>query len=400
MNKAKSYGSKPERKNSAKIVALILCLFVLLALGLSIAGNVIMFNKLKATALTEPEAENAGVIVTPQEPGEDPAPLSLSSGIATVAADDVTSVPVTVTSSNPDERITWSIAFNNPDSTWATGKTVTDYVTVTPTSDGALTATVSVSQEFQEQIIVTATSRIDTTASVSCTVDYKDRYKLAGGYSIEYTENESSFNGYETTFRAGCMSTAVGTIRDNPYRLSVDIQFESNGISDLKNFFKNQIVPQFGEIFRPPYLDNLQQSLHTYGSSNTNQLTLTSMPIYIDNEYAFPARADDSNIHIHTYRFFGYFTETKDSPYGQFKNALNSFVSGGGRERLFSLNTAINSGLDYIASNNSNVTVVNDNFYLFIGAVRIDYTVRNDQGNILVSKQEYRHLIIPKLPTA
>ena len=62
------------------------------------------------------------------------------------------------------------MSFVNPSSSWASGKTVTDYVTVTPTSDGALTANVECKQAFGEQIKVTVTSRENTNVYASCTV--------------------------------------------------------------------------------------------------------------------------------------------------------------------------------------------------------------------------------------
>ena len=58
-----------------------------------------------------------------------------------------------------NKAVDWSVSWKNASSSWATGKTVTDYVTVTPTSDGAFTASVACIKEFAEQIIVTATSR-------------------------------------------------------------------------------------------------------------------------------------------------------------------------------------------------------------------------------------------------
>ena len=71
--------------------------------------------------------------------------------------------------------VDWSVAFANTDSenTWGDNKTVTDYVTVTPTSDGALTATVECVAAFGEQIIVTCTSRNNAYVSATCTVDYQ-----------------------------------------------------------------------------------------------------------------------------------------------------------------------------------------------------------------------------------
>ena len=75
-----------------------------------------------------------------------------------------------------DPEVDWSVAWANSSSAWASGKTVTNYVTVTPTSDGALTANVECLQAFGEQVIVTATSRDNPSVEGSCTADYMQRY--------------------------------------------------------------------------------------------------------------------------------------------------------------------------------------------------------------------------------
>lgn len=67
------------------------------------------------------------------------------------------------------------VAFVNPDSEWATGKTVTDYVTVTPTSDGALTVNVECLQAFGEQIVITVVSRDNPLVTATCTIDYAQK---------------------------------------------------------------------------------------------------------------------------------------------------------------------------------------------------------------------------------
>ena len=69
----------------------------------------------------------------------------------------------------------WSVEFVNPDASWARNKTVTDYVTVTPTSDGALTATVECKQAFGEQIKVIAAVRETPSVKAECLVDYMER---------------------------------------------------------------------------------------------------------------------------------------------------------------------------------------------------------------------------------
>lgn len=71
-----------------------------------------------------------------------------------------------------NKAVDWSIAFVNASSAWASGKSVTDYVTVTPSADGALTAVVTNLGEFGEQIKVTVTSRGNPSAKAECTVDY------------------------------------------------------------------------------------------------------------------------------------------------------------------------------------------------------------------------------------
>ena len=61
----------------------------------------------------------------------------------TRAAEEGVTVNATVkpeTATN--KQVDWAVSFVNPESEWATGKTVTDYVTVTPTADGSTTATV------------------------------------------------------------------------------------------------------------------------------------------------------------------------------------------------------------------------------------------------------------------
>ncbi len=86
------------------------------------------------------------------------------------------SVTITATIEPADatnQSVDWSVAFVNADSTWASGKTVTDYITVTPTSDGSLTATVTCKQAFGEQIQIICTARDNSEISAHCDVDYR-----------------------------------------------------------------------------------------------------------------------------------------------------------------------------------------------------------------------------------
>ena len=71
-----------------------------------------------------------------------------------------------------NKNVDWEIAFKNPSASWATGKSATDYVAVTPATDGSQTATVECKAAFGEQMVVTAKSRENSEISATCAVDY------------------------------------------------------------------------------------------------------------------------------------------------------------------------------------------------------------------------------------
>ena len=76
-----------------------------------------------------------------------------------------------------NKAVDWTVTFVNATSAWANGKTATDYITAEPTTDGALTATVTCKAAFGEQIKITVTSRDNPDASASCMVDYKQQFE-------------------------------------------------------------------------------------------------------------------------------------------------------------------------------------------------------------------------------
>lgn len=97
-----------------------------------------------------------------------------------------------------NKTVDWSVSFVNPSSAWASGKTASDYVTVTPTSDGALTATVNCLKAFGEQIKITVTSRANEYAKADCILDYARRIvdtalympSMDDDYLLEFGSNE------------------------------------------------------------------------------------------------------------------------------------------------------------------------------------------------------------------
>lgn len=135
----------------------------------------------------------------------------------------------TITPSNATNKaLDWSVEFVNPESAWANGKTVTDYVTVTPTADGALTANVACLQDFGEQIKVSATSRDNPAISAECTVDYVARVTdltvelRTGGYEGTLVSSSNGdtplvipFNDTQSLYLSLVPQFSAGTMEDD-----------------------------------------------------------------------------------------------------------------------------------------------------------------------------------------
>lgn len=136
--------------------------------------------------------ETGGLVVTPDLPEgetgiEEPQNPGIRIAAARMSAEEAASAGVSELSESAysltaavtpeyadQQQFDWTVQFNNAESEWASGKTASDYVTVTPASDGAATATVSCSEEFAEPMTITCTVRgYDLTAT--CSVDYAQR---------------------------------------------------------------------------------------------------------------------------------------------------------------------------------------------------------------------------------
>lgn len=103
--------------------------------------------------------------------------ILLSAAIASADESGVTQrFTATITPADAtNQKVNWSVAFKNAGSEWANGKNISDYVTVTPTSDGSLYADVTCKAAFGEQIILTVTSRDNAEAKATATVDYRKK---------------------------------------------------------------------------------------------------------------------------------------------------------------------------------------------------------------------------------
>lgn len=158
-----------------------------------------------------------------------------------------TTKEITVTATvTPDEAanklVDWSVSFKNASSTWAKNKTVTDYVTVTPTSDGALSAKVTCKEAFGEQIILTCASRAYPDVTASCTIDFK-RSVAIGTVSLTTCWVASSTQHNDTL-----LNSVMGTSVYLPYGEKDNLKFKTGIVlgTGTVNPTNAEIISAFG----------------------------------------------------------------------------------------------------------------------------------------------------------
>ena len=163
----------------------ILTLFAFILVGVMLAGVILgWFDKKEEPPAGEEQqqTEDGGMVVGEAEGIEmrvmsaKISPANYEEYGISPMAESAQRLTATIMPANAtNQEVDWAVVWVNPSSSWASGKTVTDYVTVTPTSDGALTANVECLQAFGEQVKVTCTSRQNPEASAGSKVDYIKR---------------------------------------------------------------------------------------------------------------------------------------------------------------------------------------------------------------------------------
>ena len=206
-----------------------------------------------------------------------------------------------------NKAVDWAVSFVNPSSAWATGKTVTDYVTVTPTADGALTANVECLQAFGEQIKVTVTSRNNADATATCLVDYAERvsgYTLTlsnGGVTISSSDPEYTVTGNSSvSISKGEYTKTVGTIEENftgTYVIRGNASFAANmssiGVNATVKQVSGSVVPVGEDIFTSLYQLSPQggtpfpstNQLMDYANSHTD-IPFAEVYVHLEGEHS------------------------------------------------------------------------------------------------------------------
>lgn len=266
--------SKKQKNTGVKVVCSVLIVLLLATIGIAIPSKGFTdWSKFKKNPQVE-QPEKPG---DEQKPGTDDVVIEqieasgilLSAAIASADESGVTQrFTATITPSDAtNQKVNWSVAFKNAGSEWANGKNISDYVTVTPTSDGSLNADVTCKAAFGEQIILTVTSRDNAEAKATATVDYRKKvidceiklngsdsdvvdFSLAGtSYNITATpvmsvgtlgnEQSVSISGRRNAEWYNGVHASLKLSQDN--NLSDDFDFTSNSFTTDINFAANML---------------------------------------------------------------------------------------------------------------------------------------------------------------
>lgn len=217
------------------VCASVLCaIFVLGVILAVIFGINNLPNEMNIPNNNVEDLDNPVIVDVQNEHG-----ISLCVDDATTASDGTTSqsVNATVTPSYADATLQWNLAFKNPSSTWAKGKSVDSYMTIDVSNDTSC-CTVKCDEAFGEQIILTAISLVNPSVSASCSIDYEKRIK---DFSVEIKEKTAglvsaiSFSDDELQYTfTPILTLGVGTIDPTPtytYQFTDEFNSALTGIS-------------------------------------------------------------------------------------------------------------------------------------------------------------------------
>ena len=266
------------------------------------------------TEQTEETADNGGAIIG-ESVGSGVKVMSAkiapenyaANGVSAQAETAYTLTATVLPEKASNKAVDWAVSFVNPSSTWATGKTVTDYVTVTPTADGALTANVECLQAFGEQIKVTVTSRNNADATATCLVDYAERvsgYTLTlsnGGVTISSSDPEYTVTGNSSvSISKGEYTKTVGTVEENftgTYVIRGNASFAANmssiGVNATVKQVSGSVVPVGEDIFTSLYQLSPQggtpfpstNQLMDYANSHTD-IPFAEVYVHLEGEHS------------------------------------------------------------------------------------------------------------------
>ena len=211
---------------------------------------------------------------------------------------------------NPDtatnKQMEWSINWVDGSSGFASGKSVTDYVTVTPTSNGALTANVECKQAFGSQIKISVVSKDNSNATAQCILDYSQKVQ---NVSLKYGDMVVNLGGTtEVKFNINPNGTGPGGV--------TNLQYDKGSVYTLADNFTATIslsndISDTGQYI---YM-KLKGSTITTGTYNRNpdKELYFDYPHAISQFYITGRNSDIQFKNLSTSEIAGYFSDITEA---------------------------------------------------------------------------------------
>ena len=171
----------------------VLTLIAFIVVGIMLAGIICGWFEKKETEEEQAGAPAYSFIVGNGEGNR----MSLMSVRNSAVTGESVTITATVEPDNEAENtgVDWTATWKNAESVWASGKSVSDYVTLTPGGEdyaASKSVTLENLQPFGEQIIVKATARDDPEITATCTADYAQK---PVNFSLSFGEVSCNFGG-------------------------------------------------------------------------------------------------------------------------------------------------------------------------------------------------------------
>ena len=171
----------------------VLTLIAFIVVGIMLAGIICGWFEKKETEEEQAGAPAYSFIVGNGEGNR----MSLMSVRNSAVTGESITITATVEPDNEAENtgVDWTAAWKNAESVWASGKSVSDYVTLTPGGENyaaSKSVTLENLQPFGEQIIIKATARDDPEITATCTADYAQK---PVNFSLSFGEVSCNFGG-------------------------------------------------------------------------------------------------------------------------------------------------------------------------------------------------------------
>ena len=184
------------------IIAVVLALLSLagsaVGIGRAVTGSwdIREWGKKPDTEQNQPETsdDNGGAVINESASNDIKlmsariAPTAYAANGISPQADSAYTLTATITPADANNKaVDWSIAWVNSNSAYASGKTVTNYVTVTPISDGNRTAKVTCKRAFGSDTILIIVTTRDGGFTAQCSATFKGAPIRVTGVTLDDT---------------------------------------------------------------------------------------------------------------------------------------------------------------------------------------------------------------------